>query len=147
MWCYRRLLKINWTEKKSSEVAARVGGDCLLRKLGQRRMQYASHVLRGNGSLLHNLALEGTIEGTRTRERPWIKRTNDLLKWSRASSFNNLKTQPKMDGRGGRSWGPTIGSRIAHAIYILWIPVLQKSYQHMDQDLLALACLLESKGS
>lgn len=40
--------------------------------------KYAGHVLRGNSSELHNLVLEGFLEGVHSRGRPRKKWMDDI---------------------------------------------------------------------
>ena len=81
MWCNRRLLRISWIEKnRNSEIAAKMGDTCLLKKQTQRKMRHAGYVLRDSSSHLHNLVLEGTIEGTKPEGSPRLKWTDDLFK-------------------------------------------------------------------
>ena len=51
MWCYRRILKIKWTDMVSNkDVLSRMGlvGPCLTKELFKRKMEFAGHVLRGS---------------------------------------------------------------------------------------------------
>ncbi|KAG1657347.1 putative uncharacterized transposon-derived protein F52C9.6 [Nymphon striatum] len=68
-WCYRRVLKISWKDHATNEMVEEKMG-CkreLVTGIGQRKMRFAGHVLRGSSGELANLVLEGTIDGKRDR--------------------------------------------------------------------------------
>ncbi|GFR60878.1 endonuclease-reverse transcriptase [Elysia marginata] len=48
MWCYRRLLKVPWTEKKTNkEIIQMVDvGERLLQQLMKRKLRYAGHIMQ-----------------------------------------------------------------------------------------------------
>ncbi|GFR87031.1 endonuclease-reverse transcriptase [Elysia marginata] len=55
MWCYRRLLKVPWTEKKTNKEIIQMADvdERLLQQLMKRKLKYAGHIMRGSlGSLL-----------------------------------------------------------------------------------------------
>ncbi|GFR71224.1 endonuclease-reverse transcriptase [Elysia marginata] len=61
MWCYRRILKLPWTENKTNKEIIQIwlmlAKD--LQQLMRRKLRYAGHIMRGfSGPLLH-LSLEG----------------------------------------------------------------------------------------
>ncbi|GFR71025.1 eukaryotic translation initiation factor 3 subunit F [Elysia marginata] len=72
MWCYRRLLKVPWTEKKNNkEIIERADVDeRLLQQLMKRKLGHAGHIMRGSSGPLLNLSLERKIEGKRGQGRP-----------------------------------------------------------------------------
>lgn len=78
MWCYRRMLKIAWTEKvRNTEILERIEKEReLLTTIKKRKMQYLGHILRGPKYELLQTIMYGRIEGKR-----WIGRKN--LSWLR----------------------------------------------------------------
>ena len=92
LWCYRQIFKISWRDRVTNEaVELRAGGTFLLDHLKQKKFRYAGHILRGSSSPLHNLILEGTIEGTRARGRPRRMWMDDITGWSRTSAYWQAK--------------------------------------------------------
>ncbi|GFS05224.1 endonuclease-reverse transcriptase [Elysia marginata] len=72
MWCYRRLLKVPWTEKKTNREIIQMADvdERLLQQLIKRKPRYAGHIMRGSSGPLLQLSLEGKIEGKRGQGRP-----------------------------------------------------------------------------
>ena len=79
LWCYRRELRISWTEKKTNDqVLRRINcKDRLLDTLNSRKLKFIGHVMRSK-SLEKNL-LTGMIIGNRGRGRPKT-RLSDKIK-------------------------------------------------------------------
>jgi len=62
MWCWRRMAKINWTDRVRNEVLRRVKGERISYMQWQRRRaNWISHILRRNCLLKH--AIEWKIQG------------------------------------------------------------------------------------
>ena len=85
MWCYRRILNISWTERKTNEWVLRKlkRRRCLMDSIGKAKCRYLGHSMRRNGVLAR--ILMGKIEGRRTRGRQrqlWIDNIKD---WTRLS--------------------------------------------------------------
>ena len=70
MWCWRRMLKVSWTERRSNASILEAIGSRreLLATVRKRQMSFFGHVIREDG--LENLAVTGRILGTRSRGRP-----------------------------------------------------------------------------
>jgi len=74
-WCWRRMLRIAWTAKKTNEfikeqVQVKVSLEQMINK---QKLSYFGHVMRGNG--LEKTVMLGMGEGKRSRGRPrrrWI---------------------------------------------------------------------------
>ena len=69
LWCWRRLLKVSWTARRSNqsilkEISPEYSLEGLMLKL---KLQYFSHLMRGSDSLEKTLMM-GKIEGRRRRE-------------------------------------------------------------------------------
>ena len=70
LWCWRRLLRVPWTARRSNqsilkEISAECSSEGLVLKL---KLQYFGHLIRRVGSLEKTLVL-GKIAGTRRRGR------------------------------------------------------------------------------
>ena len=83
MWCYRRLLRVPWKDKRTNVwVLSKVGCELMLRKtIDSRKLCYFGHISRKDGSI-EKFIMQGTVEGSRGRGRPsWtddIKRNSEL---------------------------------------------------------------------
>ena len=87
MWCYRRLLRVSWKDKRTNDwVLSKVGCELMLRKtIDSRKLRYFGHISRKDGSI-EKFIMQGTVEGSRGRGRPsaspsWtddIKRNSEL---------------------------------------------------------------------
>ncbi|GFS04839.1 eukaryotic translation initiation factor 3 subunit F [Elysia marginata] len=92
MWCYRRLLKVPWTEKKTNkELQMADVGERLLQQIMKRKLRYAGHIIRGSSEPLLQLSLEGKIEGNRGQGRPGRNWVDDLKEWSGSTSYGDTK--------------------------------------------------------
>ena len=80
MWCYRRMMKIAWTERVSNEqVLIRVGAKReLMRMVRRRQLRFLGHVMRRHQ--IENICIIGRLEGRRARGRPRIKFLDSLAK-------------------------------------------------------------------
>ena len=69
MWCWRRMQKISWVEKKSNaHVLQSINSEReLIKTIRIRQMRFLGHVMRRGE--LENLSLTGKIEGKRARGR------------------------------------------------------------------------------
>ena len=70
LWCWRRLLRVPWTARRSNqsilkEISPEYSLEGLMRKL---KLQYFGHLMQRTGSLEKTLML-GKIEGRRRRGR------------------------------------------------------------------------------
>ena len=70
MWCYRRILKISWTERiHNVDVRERLKiKNTLSLNLAKRKMASTGHVCRGSSGEFLQLVTEGKIEGIRGRQ-------------------------------------------------------------------------------
>ena len=89
MWCYRRILKINWFDDVyNAEVLNRIHTKLHFREDMKRRklaQAYAGHVLRGSSGLSHLQILEGPMEGKKNMGSPrrsWMKDTLEWIDWN-----------------------------------------------------------------
>ena len=70
MWCWRRMLKVSWMQRRSNvSILEAIGGRReLMALVMKRQMKFLGHVIRADG--LENLAVTGRIAGSRSRGRP-----------------------------------------------------------------------------
>ena len=74
LWCWKRLLRVPWTARRSSqsilkEISSEYSLEGLMLML---KLQYFSHLMRRTDSLEKTLML-GKIEGGRGRGRQWMR--------------------------------------------------------------------------
>lgn len=91
MWCWRRLLKISWTEKVTNkEVLERVQEEKhILKTASKRRHKWIGHILRHNEYMTN--ILEGTLEGSSTRGRPRQQYMEDVTKECKQRNYKDMK--------------------------------------------------------
>ena len=93
LWCWRRLLRVPWTARRSNqsilkEISSEYSLEGLMLKL---KLQYFGHVIQRTDSLEKTLML-GKIEGRRRRGRQrmrWLDGITDLIDMS-LSEFEEL---------------------------------------------------------
>ena len=82
MWCWRRMLRVSWTQRRSNANILETIG-CrkeLLSIVSKRQMTFFGHIMRAEG--LENLATTGRIAGTRSRGRPrkkYLDRMREII--------------------------------------------------------------------
>uniref|UniRef100_A0A2A4J795 Reverse transcriptase domain-containing protein n=1 Tax=Heliothis virescens TaxID=7102 RepID=A0A2A4J795_HELVI len=92
MWCYRRMLRISWTQRiKNETVLRRVH---MPRKLmpiiKKRKIEYLGHVLRHDRYGLLQLIMMGKVEGKRPagrRRKSWLR---NIREWTGIASVERL---------------------------------------------------------
>ena len=92
MWCWRRMLRISWTEHRTNisileelNVSQRLSSVCL-----QRTLQFFGHIIRRPNGSLERLIVTGDIEGVRSRGRcPF--RWSDPIKNITGSFYTTLR--------------------------------------------------------
>ena len=83
LWCWRRLLRIPWTAKRSNQsILQEISPECSLEGLMLKlKLRYFGHLIQRAGSLEKTLML-GKIEGRRRRGRQqmrWLDSTTDSM--------------------------------------------------------------------
>ena len=70
LWCWRRLLRVSWTARRSNQsILKEISPGCSLERLMLKlKLQYSGHLMRRADSLEKTLML-GKIEGRRRRGR------------------------------------------------------------------------------
>lgn len=92
LWCWRRLLNISWTEKRTNEsVLEEIKPECSLEALMVRlKLSYFGHIMRRENSMEKEIML-GMVGGTRRRGRQ-KKRWMDTIKEETNSTLTQLNT-------------------------------------------------------
>ena len=69
LWCWRRLLRVPWTSRRSNQSILKIGPGCSLEGMMLKlKLQYFGHLMRRVDSLEKTLIL-GRIGGRRRREQ------------------------------------------------------------------------------
>ena len=69
LWCWRRLLRVSWTARKSNQSILKISPGCSLEEMMLKlKLQYFGHLMRRVDSLEMTLMLGG-IRGRRRRGR------------------------------------------------------------------------------
>lgn len=92
MWCYRRILKIPWTDRvTNNEVLYRLGKEReLLSTIKKRKVAYFGHILRNEKYEILQLIIEGKIEGRRGAGRKEISWIQNIQNWSGLTGIREL---------------------------------------------------------
>ena len=86
--CYRRILRIPYTEQKTNEevknrIELEVGKIVnLLEVIRKRKLQWFGHMVRQSGDSLGKTILEGMVDGKRSRGRPEKSWMNNIIEWT-----------------------------------------------------------------
>ena len=86
LWCWRRLLRVSWTARRSNQsIPKEINAEYLLERLMLKlKLQYFGHLMGSTDSLEKTLML-GKIEGRRRRgwqRTRWLDGTTDLMDMS-----------------------------------------------------------------
>ncbi|XP_072020234.1 uncharacterized protein [Amphiura filiformis] len=101
LWCYRRILRIPWTARKTNEwVLQELGVQKTLRAdIISRKLSYFGHITRHH--CLQKTIVQGMVEGKRKRGRPAASWLNDINEMDMPTS-NTKPTQAIMTGDPGQ---------------------------------------------
>ncbi|CAG9837634.1 unnamed protein product [Diabrotica balteata] len=89
MWCYRRMLRIAWTQKKTNtEVLQVMGKECeIINTIKIRKLQYLGYEMRGQRYELLRLIIQEKIRGERSIGRRRVSLLKNLRDWFKCSSI------------------------------------------------------------
>ena len=69
LWCWRRLLRVPWTARRSNQsILKEISPEYLLERL-MLKLQYYGHLMRSADSFGKKILMLGKIEGRRRREQ------------------------------------------------------------------------------
>ena len=90
MWCWRRLLRVPWTPRRSNQsILNKISPECSLEGLMLKlKLQYFRHLIQRADSFEKTLML-GRTEGRRRRGRQWMRRL-DVITDSMDMSLSKL---------------------------------------------------------
>ena len=93
MWCYRRLLRISWKEKRTNKsmLDELQNRRELLAQIIKRKMDFFGHSCRNNKCNLVKTCILGMMPGKRKRGRPRMQYIDNINKWTRASLEENVR--------------------------------------------------------
>ena len=109
MWCYRRMLKIKWTDRVTNEEVLRRAGVSekqLFTIVCRRKLKFAGHIIRGSSGEMCKNIIEGTIVGKRSRGRQRKKWMDNIKDWMGEGSYGKVKRRME-DKKVYRSWSTT----------------------------------------
>lgn len=83
MWCYRRLLRVSWTEHRTDANILQQLGErrSLLELVIRRKLTYFGHACRHSECGLMKLVFQGKVNGKRGRGRPQTNYTSNVMQW------------------------------------------------------------------
>ncbi|CAH2227199.1 jg14603 [Pararge aegeria aegeria] len=80
MWCWRRMLRIPWTARRTNasilrqlKITSRLSTTCL-----KRILEYFGHIARRDGDNLEKIVVTGKVEGKRPRGRSPIRWSDQI---------------------------------------------------------------------
>ena len=101
LWCWRRLLRVPWTARRSNQsILKEINPGCSLKGMMLKlKLQYFGHLMRRADSLEKTLMLGG-IGGRRRRARQ-----DEMVGWHHQSDGRESEWPPGVgDGQGGLVW-------------------------------------------
>ena len=109
LWCYRKLLRVSWTARRSNQLFLKeVDPDYSLERL-MLMLQYFVHLMQRASSLEKTLIL-GKIKGRRKRGWQWTRWMDGIT-----DSMDEFEWTPGVgDGQGGLACCDSLGRRVGH---------------------------------
>ena len=99
MWCYRRLLRVSWMEKRTNDsilVELRVQRQ-LLARIKIRKLTYFGHTCRPSGCELVRDVMSCVVDGKKKRGRPKISFAGNIVSWTGMSLLENCQLASDRD--------------------------------------------------
>ena len=116
MWCYRRMLRISWTEKVSNEeVLERAKIKKRLHNIIQtKKLQYFGHIIRQNGDTLHRTVLDGKVNGSAREDAEDLERSGQQTSLNGQDWSTTKQSDRHNTAKNGGPLHPTLGKRTEH---------------------------------
>ena len=92
--CYRRILKIKWTDKVSNEAVLKrmqVRKAILYNSIQKQKLAFAGHILRGSSGDSILQILEGKLEAQLAQGRPRRMWLDDIKNWTNLETYEAIK--------------------------------------------------------
>ena len=82
LWCWRRLLKVPWTTRRSSQsILKEISAECSLERV-MLKLQYFGHLMQRTDSLEKTLMLEKDWRQRRGRQMRWLDGITNVMDMS-----------------------------------------------------------------
>ncbi|KAG1686589.1 Arachidonate 12-lipoxygenase, 12R-type [Nymphon striatum] len=94
LWCYRRMLKVKYTDHITNKKVKELFGAENIQwaeDLARRKLKFEGHVMRGCCDTLTQLVLEGLVEGKRDSGRQRKVWGDDLKEWTKSKNLGEVK--------------------------------------------------------
>ena len=90
MWCWRKLLCVPWTAKRTNESILHEIGERpnLFKAIVKQKLQYFGHIARRDGDNLEKMMMFGKVEGKRSRGRQKLLWTDGIVSLTKNSIYN-----------------------------------------------------------
>ena len=100
--CYRKILRIEWTQKVTNEELYRKIQltETLLQKVIQRKLRLFGHICRMNDSRKIKILVFGMMDGSNKRGRPHREWSDDIEQWC-GTTLQELRPKVGSDSKNG----------------------------------------------
>ena len=125
LWCYRRILRIPWTEKRSNAwVLDQLGVEKSLRTdIKTRKLPYFGHVTRHY--CLEKIIIQGLVEGKR-RRGSWLDNIKKLT---------GMKITEATNYAADRTWWRSFVQTTPAYVYAMWTREREESQISINKSL------------
>ena len=103
-WCYRRILKIKWTDRVFNEAVLKrvqVRKAVLYNSIQKQKLAFAGHILRGSSGDSILQILEGKLEAQLAQGRPRRMWLDDIKNSTNLETYEAIKRAAVTDVIGG----------------------------------------------
>jgi len=93
-WCYRRILKIKWTDRVFNEAVLKrvqVRKAVLYNSIQKQKLAFAGHILRGSSGDSILQILEGKLEAQLAQGRHRRMWLDDIKNWTNLETYEAIK--------------------------------------------------------